>query len=677
MKRRFTLSLLFALCLMMLVLVFPVSAETSGACGDNLTWRYEDEVLTISGSGEMWEYTPMNLMPWADIRKDIKKIVIESGLTVITHNAFEDCSALEEVCFPDTVTHIGGRAFLFCRSLKEVAIPNSVIEIGDFCFDSCTALEVAHIGTSVEAIRLDAFRNCTSLKEIYFHGDAIGWMYDTFYSVVATAYYPADNETWTEATLKNYGGTLTWVAQEDMDDPFGVKITKQPVDVTVGKGETAKVTFSATGDDLTYKWYYKNPGANKFTYTSSFKGKTYSVEMTADRAGRQVYCVITDKYGNSVTTDTVTLSMKRVATITQQPVDVTVGKGETAKITIGVQGDGLTYKWYYKNPGASEFKLTTSFKGSSYTISAMDATRNGRQVYCVITDKYGNTVTTNTVTLKLADPVKITKQPVNVTVGKGEAVKITFTATGDGLTYKWYFKNPGGSKFSLTTSFKGNTYTISAMDATRNGRQVYCVITDKYGNSVTTDTVTIKMANPVTITKQPVNVTVASGEAVKITVTATGDGLSYKWYYKNPGSSKFSLTSTFKGSTYSISAMDAKRSGRQVYCVITDKYGNSVTTKTVTISMQTPLQIVQQPTSVTVAEGKTATVTVVAEGDGLTYRWYYKNAGAKDYTYTDSFKGNTYSVKMTDARNGRRLICRVYDQYGNVVKSETVIIKMK
>ena len=61
------------------------------------------------------------------------------------------------------------------------------------------------------------------------------------------------------------------------------------------------------GDGLTYKWYFKNKYASEFTYTSSFTGAMYSTTMRDSRDGRQIYCVITDKYGNSVKTDTVTL----------------------------------------------------------------------------------------------------------------------------------------------------------------------------------------------------------------------------------------------------------------------------------------------------------------------------------------------------------------------------------
>ncbi len=270
-------------------------------------------------------------------------------------------------------------------------------------------------------------------------------------------------------------------------DRHFAQLTTQPASVVVAKGKAAKVSFTATGDGLTYQWYFKNKGASKFSLTTSFKGNAYSVVMDATRSGRQVYCVITDQYGNSVQTNTVTLGMK--VSIAKQPVNSIVVNGATAKVTFTATGEGLTYKWYFKNKGDSKFSLTTTFTGNTYS-AQMNSTRAGRQVYCVITDKYGNKVQTNTVTLGMK--VSIAKQPVNSIVVNGATAKVTFTATGEELTYKWYFKNKGDSKFSLTTSFTGNTYSAQ-MNSARAGRQLYCVITDKYGNSVKTNTVTIKM----------------------------------------------------------------------------------------------------------------------------------------------------------------------------------------
>ena len=122
----------------------------------------------------------------------------------------------------------------------------------------------------------------------------------------------------------------------------------------------------------------------------------------------------------------------------------------------------------------------------------MDATKDGRKVYCVVTDQYGNKLTSNTVTLKMkVVEVKITKQPVDVTVNKGETASASVTATGDGLKYQWYYMDPGAESFTQS-SITGKTY-YTAMAANKSGRQVYCVIKDKYGNTVKSNTVTLTL----------------------------------------------------------------------------------------------------------------------------------------------------------------------------------------
>ena len=63
------------------------SAVESGTCGENLTWKIEDGVLTISGTGAMTGYPPSQ-SPWAAAK--IKSVVIESGVTSIGNNAFSN-----------------------------------------------------------------------------------------------------------------------------------------------------------------------------------------------------------------------------------------------------------------------------------------------------------------------------------------------------------------------------------------------------------------------------------------------------------------------------------------------------------------------------------------------------------------------------------------------------------
>ena len=265
---------------------------------------------------------------------------------------------------------------------------------------------------------------------------------------------------------------------------YSVKTTNK-----VAYGAKATVEARAKGDGLTYQWYYKDKGASKFTLTTSFKTKTYSVEMNKARDGRQVYCVITDKYGVSRRTATTTLSVKRsTPQITTQPKTATYAKlGATAKVTVKATGDGLTYQWYLKNDGATKYSKSSVTK-ATYAVTMSEAVHN-RRLYCVVKDVWGNEVKSQTVILRRA--ASIVTQPKTVTVAKNTTAKVTVKAAGDGLTYTWYIKNPGQSKYSKS-SVTTASYSCK-MTAKISGRYVYCVVKDKYGNTVKSTTVQVKM----------------------------------------------------------------------------------------------------------------------------------------------------------------------------------------
>ena len=77
-----------------------------------------------------------------------------------------------------------------------------------------------------------------------------------------------------------------------------------------------------------------------------------------------------------------------------------------------------------------------------------------------------------------------------------------------------------------------------------------------------------------------------------------------------------------------------------------------------------------------VAEGTRAKVTVKAEGRGLTYQWYFANAGKTTYSKADT-TARTYSVIMNGSRDGRKLYCVVTDINGDTVTTNKVTIRMK
>ena len=132
---------------------------------DNLTWKlYEDGTLNISGTGAMKDYD--NDPSPACRNSNVKKVVIEDGVTSIGNKAFDSCSSLTSITIPNSVTNIGAAAFDSCGSLTSITIPGSVTSIGTVAFYNCSGLTSVTIPDSVTNIGAAAFDSCGSLTSI-------------------------------------------------------------------------------------------------------------------------------------------------------------------------------------------------------------------------------------------------------------------------------------------------------------------------------------------------------------------------------------------------------------------------------------------------------------------------------------------------------------------------------
>ena len=132
----------------------------SGTCGDNLTWKLDDEgTLTISGKGAMTEWVDSDSAPWKTYSNTINKVVIQPGVTSIGKNAFSGCKNLRSITIPEGVTSIGAEAFLGCSSLTSITIPEGVTSIGDSAFEACRGLTSISLPESVIKIGNYAFKS--------------------------------------------------------------------------------------------------------------------------------------------------------------------------------------------------------------------------------------------------------------------------------------------------------------------------------------------------------------------------------------------------------------------------------------------------------------------------------------------------------------------------------------
>ena len=267
-----------------------------------------------------------------------------------------------------------------------------------------------------------------------------------------------------------------------------VTIVTQPQSVTVESGTSISISVVATGKDLTYCWYWKAPTANSFEEVPYNKKAEFN--MTADErlSGGQLYCVVTDCFGNTATTHTVTVCVSLA--IKTQPNSVLAKENDTVTFNVAASGGEApyTYQWYYIYDGINKpvaISSTSAWASGSKTdtlsvkLSGPDFTNHWRY-RCVITDSVGNTVTSNWACgYKELDFVS---QPKSTTAAVGETVTFTVELTGGSgdFTYQWYQMpefNQGAGWQELTT-VKGNTYSFEVTQLHQYQYKYYCAVTD-------------------------------------------------------------------------------------------------------------------------------------------------------------------------------------------------------
>ena len=140
----------------LMILVLAVALFTAVSCDDSLEYRpvlveegtigsltwtlFNEGVLTISGDGEITDYSSGESQPWVNNNKKIGSVVFEGDVTGIGAYTFSGCSNMKSITLPNTVIKIGKAAFFNCNSLTEIVIPENVTTIGLSAFHGCSKL---------------------------------------------------------------------------------------------------------------------------------------------------------------------------------------------------------------------------------------------------------------------------------------------------------------------------------------------------------------------------------------------------------------------------------------------------------------------------------------------------------------------------------------------------------
>ncbi len=591
---------------------------------------------------------PSNIEYFSYSSDSLTSAVIEEGRTEINSDMFSDCYNLKSVTIPNSVTRIDETAFNDCYSLTDIYFEGSASEfvsimIYDSLFDRESEKTLEDVFPYVTNVHFSTFIakgpddfTGTVGSDAMFTAFPVGYLEDYTYQWQyykdgdwvdlddETAQFPFLEFTITEAmngmrvrcaVTDSEGMTLFSNEAKLIVKGKTAKILGQPSsDMYCNVGNTEILLVSAEGDGLKYQWQVLKPGAEAWVNCSMNDGaktSSLSIAVKDSKNGWKYKCVITDKYGTTVETDPVVLYIGTELKISTQPEDYTGRVGETAEFTVAAQGDGLKYQWQVmkngewtncsKNDGAKTATLTQEVKDS----------RNGYVYHCVITDKNGIAVTSDEVTLTVDKSLRIVEQPVGgaqfIDCPVGFSIMFTVVAEGDGLKYQWQvLKNGTWTNCSINDGAKSDYFEV-LMKESRDGCVYRCVVSDKYGNTESTNEVTVTLLKGIVVTFTPEDCYANLGETAWFFLDAAGTDIKYQWQVlKNGTWTNCSMNDGAKTNTLSLKVKES-RDGSQYRCVVTDKYENVYISETVTlyiIDNALPAKAVQVPADSTVIEAE-------------------------------------------------------------------------
>lgn len=100
--------------------------------------------------------------------KDVKDVVLEdhkaSGLTIIDDYAFQDCSYLKSIEWPENLSEIGQNAFANCTELEASELPESLSVLWTYAFLKCNKVTFSKLPANVTSIGNYTFQECTGLQ---------------------------------------------------------------------------------------------------------------------------------------------------------------------------------------------------------------------------------------------------------------------------------------------------------------------------------------------------------------------------------------------------------------------------------------------------------------------------------------------------------------------------------
>ena len=533
----------------------PSATQTAGGTIGALTWKLDKGTLIISGAGAMPNYTLDDEAPWyADrYRREIRHVLVKSGVTRIGGRAFVNCSQLTSVSLPDDLQVISYWAFGYCEKLTSLHIPSGVYWIANNAFDSCTGLTALILPYALMNTGYHAFQNCSALKTVAIPRRIAAITNGSFAgcNALTTVNFGGDQADWNSV----YIGPNNDALQRATINYTAISAPKAPTGVTVTADSSGfpVVKWNGVAGATDYEvWrsvnnYYEGYGADGFWRQVTQTGTAYT-----DKSGRLENGVSYLYMIRAISADGTRSAFSAAVEFTYEndrPAAPVVKIGNSASsgkpmLTWNTVGGATSYRIYRSTSKGSGYSLLGTTTATSYTNTGAKA---GTTYYYRVKacndaglSPYSNIVSGNVVvTPKPSAPV--------VKIGNSAASgkpMLTWNAVSSATSYKVYRATSQKGTYSLLGTVTATSYTNTGAKA---GVTYYYKV--KAVNSAGESAYSNVVSGKTTVTTLTMGHSASSGKP-QLTWKAVSGAASYKVYRATAKNGAYSVINTTKALTY-------------------------------------------------------------------------------------------------------------------------------
>jgi hypothetical protein len=412
-----------------------------------------------------------------------------------------------------------------------------------------------------------------------------------------------------------YAVTYTYTNAAGCSESVTVQTTVLPIptatilgDATICSGDLTPIDITLTGGapyDFTY-----NDG---IVPTNIVAHATNNYNTNVSPTSNKTYTVATVTDANGCTNSGVgsaSIIVNPEVVITTHPLSKMVCSGSNTSFSVVANGLVLTYQW---QKDAGDIVGATSSVLTLNNVAAADVA----SYTCIVSSSCGGPLTSNVATLGLNVTTAISVHPFDDYLCTGENLNLTVTASGTSLQYQWKKDGvdvvDGGNIIGATLS----ALTITSV-TTANAGNYTCEVTGDCG-TLLSNVAVVDIDAPIVIITQPVDEDACPGENISFTVTATGTNLTYQWQKNGIDIGGEISQSLIINSVAAINAGMYK-------CNIGSLCGESSTSNTVLLTINTPTQIITDPIDVTECLNNNTALEVTTSGTNLSYNWFKDGA---------------------------------------------------